>query len=51
MVLKFLFDYCEMSVKCIEDGGGSFEEKWIGYEINVLKINLIGEYFLLYWVH
>lgn len=40
-----------MSVKCIEGGDGSHEEKWTGHETNALKNNLIGKYFLLRWVH
>lgn len=51
MILKSLFDHCEMSVKCTEGGGESLEEKWTGHETNALKSNLIGEYFLLHWVH
>lgn len=48
MILKSLFDHCEMSVKCTEDGGLSHDEKWTGHETNALKSNLIGKYFLLH---
>ena len=38
MVLKSLFDHCEMSVKFTEDGGGSLEEKWTCHETNALYV-------------
>lgn len=48
MILKSLFDHCEMPVKCTEGGGESLEEKWTGHQTNALKGNVIGEYFLLH---